>query len=202
MIEAIGYLASALIILSLTSTRILRLRVMSLLGSSTFLLYGFLIASIPIMVTNAVIIVINVVFLWRATRVKEWFSLLEVRPDSLYLEEFLRFHHDDIVTSQPDWDGTVGDADVAALILRDMLPAMAIVGSTDDGTLHLRLDYAIPRFRDYRMGRFLYDSNPEFFADKGVHTIEANARTKMHARYLAKMGFTESEPGRYQRSIT
>jgi hypothetical protein len=71
MIEAVGYLGSALVITSLLMTRILRLRVISLMGSTAFLIYGLLIGSVPIVITNVVIMGINTTFLWRATRVTE-----------------------------------------------------------------------------------------------------------------------------------
>jgi hypothetical protein len=201
MIEAVGYLGSALVVVSLLMTRILRLRVIGLMGSVTFLVYGALINSVPIIVTNLVIVVINATFLWHATRLTEWFYLLEVRPDSQYLEEFLRFHRDGILKDQPDWNGEVADSDLTVLVLRDMQPAMAMVGSVETGAMELRLDYAIPRFQDYRTGKFLYDSNASFFANKKITTITATARTKGHVRYLKRMGFTEYETGRYERHL-
>lgn len=201
MIEAVGYLGSALVITSLLMTRILRLRVISLMGSTAFLIYGLLIGSVPIVITNVVIMGINTTFLWRATRVTERFSLLEVKPDSRYFEEFLQFHHKDILVHQPDWNGKIGDSELTALVLRDMQPAMAIVGTVQEGALELRLDYAIPRFRDYRMGRFLYDSEAKFFLDKNITTISASGQTESHAKYLKKMGYTETETGRYERSL-
>jgi hypothetical protein len=201
MVEAVGYLGSALIVVSLLMTRILRLRVIGLMGSATFLVYGVLIGSVPIIITNIVIMIINVTFLWRATRVTEWFYLLEVHPDSRYLEEFLHFYREDILVYQPDWNGDVAESDLTLLVLRDMQPAMAIVGTVKDGSLELRLDYAIPRFRDYRMGRFLFDSSSEFFRDKEITTMTASAPTKGYGRYLEKMGFTETSPGRYERSL-
>ena len=201
MIEAVGYLGSALIVLSLLMTRILRLRVIGLLGSATFLVYGVLIGSVPIIITNLVIMIINATFLWRATRLTEWFQLLEVGPDSRYLEEFLRFHREDILVNQPDWSAEVAGSDLTVLVLRDMQPAMVMVGTVGDGAMEVRLDYAIPRFQDYRTGRFLYDSNASFFADKKITTITATARTKRYIRYLKRMGFAEYQPGRYKRSL-
>jgi hypothetical protein len=201
MIEAVGYLGSALVVVSLLMTRILRLRVIGLMGSTTFLVYGLLIGSVPIVITNAVIIGINATFLWRATRVKEWFSLLEVRPDSRYLDEFLSFYIEDIRKYQPDWSETINGDELTVLVLRDMQPAAAVVGSTDSGVMELKLDYAIPRFNDYRMGRFLYEDNAQFFLDKGITRITASARTKPYIRYLEKMGFAETGPERYERSL-
>ena len=201
MIEAVGYLGSALVVTSLLMTRILRLRTLGLAGATTFLTYGLLIGSVPIAITNSVIMIINATFLWRATRVEEWFSLLELRPDSRYLEELLRFHRDDILNYQPDWSGQVAESDLVALVLRDMQPAMVIVSRVVDDVLELRLDYAIPRFRDYRMGKFLYGSNSTFFADKGITSITASGTTKKHARYLERMGFAETDTGRYRLAL-
>jgi hypothetical protein len=87
MIEAVGDLGSGLVTTSLLMTRILRLHVISLMGSTAFLIYGLQIGSVPIVITNAVIMGITTTFLWRATRVTERFCLLKVRPDSLYLKE-------------------------------------------------------------------------------------------------------------------
>jgi hypothetical protein len=171
------------------------------MGSATFLVYGLLIGSIPIIITNIVIVIINATFLWRATRVTEWFDLLEVHPESRYLGEFLRFYREDILVYQPGWNGEIAETDLTVLVLRDMQPAMAIVGTVGTGVMELRLDYAIPRFRDYRMGKFLYDSNAEFFLDKKITTIVASAQTKGYARYLEKMGFVETAPGRYERTL-
>jgi hypothetical protein len=59
----VGYVASALVVVSLTMTSVVRLRFISFLGAVTFVVYGLLIESAPIVVTNAAIIVINVWFL-------------------------------------------------------------------------------------------------------------------------------------------
>jgi hypothetical protein len=47
MIAAVGYLGSMLVMASLLMTRILRLRVISLMGSPPFLVYELLIGSVP-----------------------------------------------------------------------------------------------------------------------------------------------------------
>ena len=61
--ELVGYLASALVVVSLAMTSVVRLRAISLVGSLAFVAYGVLIESIPIVVTNAAIAVLNVWFL-------------------------------------------------------------------------------------------------------------------------------------------
>ena len=59
-VELVGYLASALVVLALTMTSVVRLRMVSLAGSITFFVYGTLIDAVPIMITNGAIAVINV----------------------------------------------------------------------------------------------------------------------------------------------
>ena len=201
MVELVGYLGSALVVTSLLMTRILRLRVIGLMGSTTFVIYGTLIGSVPIVVTNLVIMVINTTFLWRATRVTEWFHKLTVRPSSRYLADFLAFYADDIRESQPAWTGEGDESDLVVFVLRDMQPAMVIVGSVEGSELALRLDYAIPRFRDFRMGRFLYESNADFFLERGITTLVSERQTKQHERYLRRMGFVEADADRLVRQL-
>lgn len=201
MVELVGYLGSVFVVTSLLMTRILRLRTISLLGSITFLIYAVLIGSIPIAITNVVLMVINITFLIRATRATEWFFLLEVRPESLYLAEFLRFYGDDIAGRHPDWDGEIQSEDVTALVLRDMQPAMALVARPEGDEMHVRLDYGAPRFRDYRMGRFLYGSNLDFFTEKGFSRVSVEPVSDHQRQYLSKMGFSETDPGRYELAL-
>lgn len=61
--ELIGYLASVLIALSLLMVNIVRLRVINLLGCLAFVTYGVLIHSMPIVISNGFILIINIYYL-------------------------------------------------------------------------------------------------------------------------------------------
>jgi len=61
IVETIGYAASIFVILSLMMTKIVRLRLVNLLGALCFVLYGLFLPALPIVLTNAAIIVVNVV---------------------------------------------------------------------------------------------------------------------------------------------
>ncbi|NQV06152.1 YgjV family protein, partial [bacterium] len=50
--EILGYAASALVVLSLAMRSILRLRIIGLVGSVAFMVYGILIGSYPVAITN------------------------------------------------------------------------------------------------------------------------------------------------------
>ena len=62
--EIVGYLASIVVLLSFLMKEVKRLRMVNIIGCLLFTTYGILLDfSIPIIVTNTAIIVINVVYL-------------------------------------------------------------------------------------------------------------------------------------------
>jgi hypothetical protein len=199
-VEAIGYVGSLLVVASLTQSRILWLRSLSLSGAVVFSLYGVLIESIPIVLTNLVLFGINVWHLWRITSGSEEFSLLEVSTDSAYLRRFLEFHSDDISLAQPDFSG-VREGDTVVMVLRDMVPTVVVVGRQRGEEFRVFLDYAIPAYRDFKSGRWLYDNRPDFFHRLAVRTIVATGKTRMQTRYLERAGFQKRGGGIWERPV-
>ena len=68
VIEIFGYLASGFVALSLVMTRIVRLRILNLIGSGLFVIYGIILSLIPIVITNGFILIVNLVHLVRLFR--------------------------------------------------------------------------------------------------------------------------------------
>lgn len=62
--EYIGYLASLLVLVSFLMKNMVRLRWLNTLGCMVFIAYGLLLQSIPIIITNAAIVVINSYYLF------------------------------------------------------------------------------------------------------------------------------------------
>ncbi|THB62964.1 MAG: hypothetical protein D6B26_06530 [Spirochaetaceae bacterium] len=65
IIEGLGYLASFTVAISLLMVSVLKLRIINLIGSTMFLIYGLLIGSVPIVITNVCVVSINIVNLRR-----------------------------------------------------------------------------------------------------------------------------------------
>ena len=105
--EIVGYVASALVVLSLTMTSVVRLRTISLAGSVVFVVYGVLIGSVPIIVTNAAIAGINLWFLRAELGLHRDLGASPIAADAPFLLDFIAFHLDDIRRFQP----TLHDAD-------------------------------------------------------------------------------------------
>ena len=206
-VELVGYLASALVVLSLTMTSVVRLRMVSLCGSITFFVYGTMIDSVPIMITNGSIAVINVWFLR-----KEFASggphgrdlgVSRIRPDSPFLSDFVAFHLTDIHRFQPDFRLPIGDDVVTLLLNRDGLPAGLLIGRRSGSTLTIDLDYVLGPYRDSRLGRWLYGPGAEVFRADGITELRGAGTTDFHRKYLERVGFRASptDPDCYELTL-
>jgi len=69
--EYIGYAASAMVLISFLMKKISNLRIINTIGCLFFIGYGVLLGSIPIIVTNAAIVLINAFYLIKTARTVE-----------------------------------------------------------------------------------------------------------------------------------
>jgi len=200
-VELIGYLASALIVLSLLMASLLKLRIINLVGATVFTAYGLLIGSWPVMLTNAAIVVIDVYYLVVILRDRArqgYFEVVGVPTSSPILRRFVDFHHDDMRRFQPSFEG-VDDDQLAWMVLRDAVPVGAVIGRREDDRLLLDLDYVTPEHRDLTAGAVLFGDSGAFH-DAGVTTVSSLAETEAHRRYLDRMGF-EPDGEHWRRSV-
>jgi len=102
-IEIIGYIASLVIAISMLMSSIRLLRWINLIGATTFSIYGFLIASLPVGFLNGVIAVVDVCFLATMYLKKEHFSVISLRHDNMYLLEVLEFYKNEIPQFFPSY---------------------------------------------------------------------------------------------------
>ena len=59
MIEIVGYIATFLVMLSFMMKNVTRLRIINTIGCATWVLYGFMLDSNPVIITNIGILAIN-----------------------------------------------------------------------------------------------------------------------------------------------
>ena len=194
MYELIGYVASVLVAISLTMSSLVRLRLINLVGAVTFTVYGMLISAYPVAAVNLFIVFVNLYYLSRMRRTREFLRILEIQPQSEYLRAFLDFHAEDIRRYLPGFSYQPGERQLAFFILRDMVPAGLFIGEVrDDGCLVVRLDFVIPSHRDFKIRRYLFSEQAEFFRSKGIRELVSPSGSPEHATYLRRMGFAASE---------
>ncbi len=190
--EWLGYLASVLVVISLMMSSIVRLRWFNLAGALLMTLYGVLIHAAPVAVLNFFIVIVDLYYLKQIYFSKDYFDILQPRAESRYLEYFLTFHHREILKHIPDFQLPVPKNALAFFVLRNTIPACLFIAEpTGDRTLDIKLDFVVPAFRDFKIGRFLFEEKQSFFPGCGFTRLRATAQTKGHARYLKKMGFSE-----------
>jgi hypothetical protein len=189
--EIIGYAASILVAVSLLMSSLLKLRLINLAGAVCFVFYGLLIGAYPIAIVNLIIIGINLYYLYQIYSTKEYFTLLEINHDSEYLKSFLQFHAQEIQRFLPDFTYLPNETSLIFFILRDMVPAgLFIAEARGGGALWVNLDFVIPGYRDFKIGRYLFEQKAGFFKDKGVRKIFSASGNAAHTRYLQQMGFS------------
>jgi len=195
--EIIGYIASVLVAISLTMSSILRLRIINLIGAVFFTAYGLLIRAYPVAAVNFFIVLIDLYYLYQMLSTREFFHLLEVRPDSEYLRAFIDYYTKDIHRFQPNFSFTPTPGTLALFVLRNMVPAGLVLGQIrDEQCLYIQLDYAIPGYRDLKIARFVYQDQAEVLRKHGIRKICTEAGAPAHARYLERIGFKpETDPG-------
>jgi hypothetical protein len=199
--ELVGYIASGLVVMSLAMTSVVRLRAISLVGSLIFVVYGVLIESVPIMVTNVAIAALNVWFLRAELGGKRNLGATVVAADDPFLVDFLRYHLPDIHRFQPTFELPADEPELLALLMmRDGLPAGALMGSLHDGELRVRLDYVTKPYRDSQLSQWLYGRGSGVLRKLGVERVSTEPGTEPHSSHLARNGFTKVA-GRYEREL-
>ncbi len=191
MIEIIGYLGSLFVASAMLFNSILRLRWLSLTGSTLFTIYGFTIGAYPVGAVNGFIMMTNIYYLSRMYSKKEYFRTLAVRPDNKYLEDFLDFNKDDI---QKFFPGFVKKPySISMLILRNMQVAGVFLAEENNHQIEVKLDYVTPTYRDFKLGNYVYNVNLQEFKDKDIKSFVCKSQSKKHDKYLQKLGFKKQE---------
>lgn len=193
-IEWIGYVGSVMVAVSLTMSSIKKLRWYNLVGASVFSFYGFMIGSLPVGLLNLFIVFTNIYYLFRMYSNRDDFKLIRVANDDAYLSYFLQFHRQDISTFFPSFTQsafTESSKRLTFLLIRNSAVAGVVSGILLDGTFNVDLDYVTAPYRDLKPGCFVYRKNSELLVNEGIKSFEAQNVSKIHRRYLLKMGFKE-----------
>jgi len=200
-LEVAGWTGSLLVIVSLTQARVLRFRVLNLIGAVLATGYNAIIGVWPFAVMNGVIAVIDVYWLVRLQRERHderVYDVVEVAPDDAYLRHVLAVHSADIArfapafvpsTAGPGDDGRGGLTRSAFLVVRgDEAVGVVVVAATQAGEGRVELDWVTPRFRDFTPGEFVYRDSG-VFAARGLHRLRVTAPGPDQRPYLERVGF-------------
>jgi len=189
-IEWFGYIASFIILISLVSSSILKLRWINLIGAILFAIYGGFLGSIPVIAMNIGIALIDIYYIIKIYSIKQHFQLLEIKPDSNYFSHYIDFFKSDILKTFHKSDYVLTNDIIGFYILKNMVTAGIFLASIrDNNSLNIELDYVTIEYRDFKIGKFIFETSKTFFIDKGYTNLYAVSNTTAHSNYLLKMGF-------------
>jgi hypothetical protein len=186
-VEWLGYFASVVVLVSLTMASIVKLRWINLVGAGLYTLYGALIHSLPIVVLNLGIVFINLYYLYKYYASKERFDLVMAEIDSELFEYFLRTHREEIEKIVPI--PLLKQCQKALYMLRNDEIAGILVGDRYGDILDIKLDYVIPKYRDFKLGEYFFVKRVACFRERGIRKVFAHAKEESHQAYLRRMGF-------------
>ena len=187
-LDALGWAGSALLVWSLLQARILRLRVLNLIGSLILLVFNALIEVWPMVALNAVLAAINIFYLLRLLRTRhdeKTYTVVEVGAEDNFLRHVLDVHADDIAAFFPGFKWRPDR--LAFLVLRDdEIVGVVLVRDAGDGVAQVELDYVTQRFRDFTPGEFVYKRS-RLFTEHGFRKVVTSPG--MVEPYYPRLGF-------------
>lgn len=188
-VEVVGWTGSTILVISLLQARVLRLRLINLIGSAVLLTYNAIVEVWPMVGLNAVLCLINIVYLWRMLRARHdstAYTVLEVEPDDRYLEHVLQVHGPDIARYNPQFAGVSSQEDAYLVVLGDETVGVVLTRDAGEGTAEIVLDYVTPRHRDFSPGEFVFRESG-LFARRGYRRVLSPAG--MRSPYYQRIGF-------------
>ncbi len=196
IIEAVGYLGSALVLVSFLMASVVKLRVVNAVGSTIFAVYALIIHSYPTAVMNICLVLINFYYLWKLRNSEPNYRLVTMNADDGFVDFFLTEHREDIVACFPgrNWDQSRQNR--AYLVCHGEVPAGLLLGREKDGVLDIALDYSTPAYRDSSEGRYLLEHLPQ----EGLKCLRYEHPEPGHLGYLKKMGY-EQKGSAFERTL-
>ena len=186
-----GYLASLFLIIALLVNGDVKFRIYNILGTISFIIYGVIFSAWPVLLTNVILFFINVFYLNKLYKHKEDFELIEFSGEEKLAKKFLQFYKEDIKTYFSMFDEEQLKHNLNFVVLRDLVIANIFsVAVHKNGDAVVAINYTTKKYRDYKVGKFIFEKEKQFLLSKGIkRIIYNNAENKSHVHFLKTLGF-------------
>ncbi len=201
MLESItpyfGYAASLCLIIALLVSNDLKFRWFNTAGNIFFIVYALVLSAIPVLITNLILLCINLWHLVKVYRRQENFDLLEFRGEEQLAQKFIRFYRQDISRYFPRFDPAGMSGRFNFVVTRDLVIAnMFSAVLQPNGDAEVELNYTLQKYRDYKVGTYIFEKERDFLLARGVKRIVyKQVDNKNHLRFLEVMGFRKDPSG-------
>jgi hypothetical protein len=183
IIELIGYLGSLLVLISFIMTSVVKLRIINTVGSVIFTIYAIIIKSYPTAIMNAVIIFINLHYLYRMLKTEKEYDVIKMESDDSFITYFINHHKAELDKYFDDIDPSKWNT--AYVAFADERPVGLTAGYLHEGSLDLLLDYTCPEYRDFSIGGRVYRK----LSEDGIKKVIFECNPDKFEGYFDKFGF-------------
>ena len=196
-IQILGYAASLIVFISLMMKSLAKLRVLNAAGSLLFVVFALATDSLPTAFLNMGIVVIDVFYFIRMTRVKDNFEIMTVQKDNEIVRRFYR-------ANKKELDALFGEAsfvksekialffrndDIAGLLAYSSVVLPQSDSSVPESAAEILIDFVVPKYRDFAVGRHFFVKDVRFWKEQGYTCLLSSVPDKRHIPYLERLGF-------------
>ena len=185
LIEAFGYLGSALVLVSFLMVSVFKLRIINSIGSMIFTIYAFIIHSYPTAIMNACLVAINIYYLFKMNNKAVSYDFVKADPNDSLLKYTIEKYKEDILKCFPGISLDFSSAACSYVVCQGGKPIGIMVGEKNNDALDIHLDYSVPEFRDFSVGTYLFSK----LSEEGYRSFTYHGSDANHKAYLEKTGF-------------
>ena len=187
-LEIFGYIGSALVVISMLMSSIVKLRIINSIGSFISFVYALLCGAKPLALMNICLIVINLYGLYKLLHSKKAYELVRGTGDESFVAHFMERYSDDILRFFPDFRKEAAAGQKAYITCCGDEPAGLMLGNVSGGTFDILLDYTTPKYRDSSVAKYLYEKMKE----ENISELRfARNASEEHKAFLNKIGFVK-----------
>lgn len=193
----LGYLASLMLIFALLAKSDLNFRYFGMAGNIFFIAYALIVEAYPVLLTNVILLGINGYYFYKLLNLKEDFELMEFTGNEKLIQKFLFFYKTDIENYFPTFKKEDLEGSLNFVVLRNLVIAnISSVKIDDAGKGEVLINYTVPKYRDFKIGTFIFEREKEFLKTNGVKYLHySNLKNKNHIQFLKKMNFIKTADG-------
>lgn len=199
LIEIFGIVSSIVILISLSMTSIIKLRLINLVGCTLFAFYGYMIGSFSTMFMNVGIALMNLYYLRKLYAIKDSYEIVRAERESDYFKLFIEKNAGDI--DKFFSRESLNQSQEMYYLLRNNYTVGILGWKVDKNDVEITIDYVTERFRDYTFGKYIFEEQLEMFKKKGYGRVVQKTENPLHQNYLKKIGFLQEENGVFVKNI-
>jgi hypothetical protein len=202
-VEILGYVATVLVLVGMLMGSVVRLRILNGCGAACFAVYGWLVGSTPLVITNVIIVFLQIWKLTAIARHEVDLAVVEAAgPDAPMVRRFLQVHGAEMDRTHPGFDPAAHQGLRLAYVLRNAAVAGLFAWTEEGRRVTLHLDYVLPAYRDLRCAALFLEHQADGWREAGLDTVAFGAAGQVHRDLRRGWGLLAAHtlPGGLQRA--